>query len=144
MSLDERRFGLDGKLAFGSAAATCGHVPLKRKDKGELLQRIFAPTMDAASPLLNAAEQNASFEERPENIKNPVTVKVTGFWRRWRDSNSRDPFGAYTISSRAPSTKLGDISKFAQALLLLFCFAAQPGSRSPESGPISANATVLL
>ena len=31
-------------------------------------------------------------------------------WRRRRDSNPRDAFDAYTISSRAPSTKLGDFS----------------------------------
>ena len=30
--------------------------------------------------------------------------------RRRRDSNPRDAFDAYTISSRAPSTKLGDFS----------------------------------
>ena len=32
--------------------------------------------------------------------------------RRRRDSNPRDAFDAYTISSRAPSTKLGDFSIF--------------------------------
>ena len=32
------------------------------------------------------------------------------FWRRRRDSNPRSAFNAYTISSRAPSTKLGDFS----------------------------------
>ena len=32
-------------------------------------------------------------------------------WRRRRDSNSRTAFDRYTISSRAPSTKLGDFSK---------------------------------
>jgi len=31
-------------------------------------------------------------------------------WRRRRDSNPRNPFGVYTISSRAPSTRLGDFS----------------------------------
>ncbi len=31
-------------------------------------------------------------------------------WRRKRDSNSRNRFAVYTISSRAPSTKLGDFS----------------------------------
>ena len=29
---------------------------------------------------------------------------VCGFWRRWRDSNSRYPFEVYTISNRARST----------------------------------------
>ena len=33
------------------------------------------------------------------------------FWRRWRDSNSRTAVNSYTISSRAPSTGLGDISE---------------------------------
>ena len=32
------------------------------------------------------------------------------FWRRRRDSNSRTAFDGYTISSRAPSTGLGDFS----------------------------------
>ena len=31
-------------------------------------------------------------------------------WRRRRDSNSRNRFAVYTISSRAPSTRLGDFS----------------------------------
>ncbi len=32
-------------------------------------------------------------------------------WRRRRDSNPRNAFDVYTISNRAPSTKLGDSSK---------------------------------
>ena len=40
------------------------------------------------------------------------------FWRRRRDSNPRDPFGAYTISNRARSTKLRDFSVFALANLV--------------------------
>ena len=39
-------------------------------------------------------------------------------WRRRRDSNPRDPFGAYTISNRARSTKLRDFSVFALANLV--------------------------
>ncbi|TSC57312.1 MAG: hypothetical protein Greene041662_988 [Candidatus Peregrinibacteria bacterium Greene0416_62] len=31
-------------------------------------------------------------------------VRLFMEWRRERDSNPRDPFGAYAISSRAPST----------------------------------------
>ena len=46
----------------------------------------------------------------------PPTKKATllgGFrWRRRRDSNSRTAFDGYTISSRAPSTGLGDFSIF--------------------------------
>ena len=34
------------------------------------------------------------------------------FSRRRRDSNPRTVFGRYTISSRAPSTKLGDFSSW--------------------------------
>ena len=37
-------------------------------------------------------------------------ANVNKLWRRRRDSNSRNPFGVYTISSRAPSTRLGDFS----------------------------------
>lgn len=44
-------------------------------------------------------------------------------WRRRRDSNPRDPFGAYTISNRARSTKLRDFSVFALRFVVLFCFA---------------------
>ena len=42
-------------------------------------------------------------------------------WRRRRDSNPRDAFDAYAISSRAPSTKLGDFSMqvYVYSLLLL-------------------------
>ena len=43
-------------------------------------------------------------------------------WRRRRDSNPRDPFGAYTISNRARSTKLRDFSVFALRFVVLFCF----------------------
>ena len=39
-------------------------------------------------------------------------LHLGGLWRRRRDSNSRDAFDAYAISSRAPSTKLGDFSIF--------------------------------
>ena len=35
---------------------------------------------------------------------------IHSIWRRRRDSNPRDAINAYTISSRAPSTKLGDFS----------------------------------
>ena len=50
--------------------------------------------------------------------------KFEGFkkWRRRRDSNPRDPFGAYTISNRARSTKLRDFSVFALRFIVLFCF----------------------
>ena len=37
-------------------------------------------------------------------------MNTSVFWRRRRDSNSRTDFGGYTISSRAPSTRLGDFS----------------------------------
>ena len=36
-------------------------------------------------------------------------------WRRRRDSNSRTAFDGYTISSRAPSTGLGDFSILSHA-----------------------------
>ena len=42
-------------------------------------------------------------------------------WRRRRDSNPRTAFDRYAISSRAPSTKLGDSSTFAMRF-----FAAHP------------------
>ena len=35
-------------------------------------------------------------------VAEPRQINLT--WRRGRDSNPRDPFGAYAISSRAPST----------------------------------------
>ncbi len=44
------------------------------------------------------------------NSKKTVSRRRLFFWRRRRDSNPRDAFDAYAISSRAPSTKLGDFS----------------------------------
>ena len=41
--------------------------------------------------------------------KTPL-LRVGFFWRRRRDSNPRTACDGYTISSRAPSTKLGDSS----------------------------------
>ena len=54
-----------------------------------------------------------SLNNWPEKIPRPKTGD--SFWRRRRDSNSRDPFGAYAISSRARSTKLRDFSTFCSA-----------------------------
>ena len=61
--------------------------------------------------------------------------KFKGFkkWRRRRDSNPRDPFGAYTISNRARSTKLRDFSVFALRFVVLFCFCvARAGQATME------------
>ena len=41
------------------------------------------------------------------------------FLRRRRDSNPRTDFGRYTISSRAPSTKLGDFSSWPKVMSFL-------------------------
>ena len=49
--------------------------------------------------------------KKPESLLNRG-FQVFAHWRRRRDSNSRNPFGVYTISSRAPSTRLGDFSVF--------------------------------
>ena len=46
------------------------------------------------------------------NLSCPGGQKRLLCWRRRRDSNPRDAFDAYAISSRAPSTKLGDSSLF--------------------------------
>ena len=55
-----------------------------------------------------------AFHKRARLSLLPSTRKRTLWgpflWRRRRDSNPRDAFDAYTISSRAPSTKLGDFS----------------------------------
>ena len=45
-----------------------------------------------------------------KNLENSAFSRLF-VWRRRRDSNPRDAFDAYTISSRAPSTKLGDFSR---------------------------------
>ena len=45
-----------------------------------------------------------------KKIKNHTQGMALYFWRRWRDSNSRTAINSYTISNRAPSTGLGDIS----------------------------------
>lgn len=70
--------------------------------------------------------------------KNPQTTKAVCEhgcdncrWRRRRDSNSRDAFDAYTISSRAPSTKLGDSSVY-DAISRRGCARAQLFYRIPE------------
>lgn len=42
--------------------------------------------------------------------KAPNLYKIRCSTRRRRDSNSRNAFDVYAISSRAPSTKLGDFS----------------------------------
>lgn len=57
--------------------------------------------------------ENAALGRVIKKRKTPCTVWYKGFWRRRRDSNPRDPFGAYTISNRARSTKLRDFSVFA-------------------------------
>ena len=50
--------------------------------------------------------------------KTPANKACRGYlWRRRRDSNPRNPFGVYTISSRAPSTRLGDFSVSFQKML---------------------------
>ncbi len=52
--------------------------------------------------------------------KNGNSIKIAVLlWRRRRDSNPRTAYHGYTISSRAPSTKLGDSSMrlFIYALL---------------------------
>ena len=54
---------------------------------------------------------------RPSNLCNTYSPQkyhpdgVVFSWRRRRDSNSRTAYDRYTISNRAPSTKLGDSSK---------------------------------
>ena len=58
-------------------------------------------------------------KKSPENTQFPRLF----VWRRRRDSNPRDAFDAYAISSRAPSTKLGDFSIL--ALQLSFHKSAQ-------------------
>ena len=58
----------------------------------------------------------------PAPLQNKSTPRwgMDLFWRRRRDSNPRDAFDAYAISSRAPSTELGDFS--------IFGFARRGGS----------------
>ena len=51
-------------------------------------------------------------------------------WRRRRDSNSRTVCGRYAISSRAPSTKLGDFSIFGCAVSRCFIRAVVDIRRS--------------
>ena len=53
-----------------------------------------------------------------KKIKNHTQGMVLYFWRRWRDSNSRTAINSYTISNRAPSTGLGDISIFGHLTII--------------------------
>ena len=54
----------------------------------------------------------------PEKNKNRTLWYGFYFWRRWRDSNSRTAINSYTISNRAPSTGLGDISIFGHQTII--------------------------
>ena len=49
-------------------------------------------------------------------------------WRRRRDSNPRYPFGVYTISNRARSTKLRDFSTLRVEPLMKFSLAIIMGN----------------
>lgn len=64
--------------------------------------RIFVPIIAQKKP--GCATNTTGFANRSGGF--------SPRWRRRRDSNSRDAFDAYAISSRAPSTKLGDFSIF--------------------------------
>ena len=55
-------------------------------------------------------------ELHPDTMQLPRKEVMSMTKRRRRDSNPRDAFDAYTISSRAPSTKLGDFSIFSHAI----------------------------
>ena len=60
------------------------------------------------------------------------TNKCRYSWRRRRDSNPRTAFDRYAISSRAPSTKLGDSS-----IYIFFCTNPERSNPKPES--VNAN-----
>jgi hypothetical protein len=61
-------------------------------------------------------------------------------WRRRRDSNPRDPFGAYTISSRARSTKLRDFSTLIMSIIIhIIQLCAAGGINPTKSAMIGYN-----
>ena len=75
-----------------SGASECTHKAKRAtKSSATLLPRHFMP--------LNLFLQNKK-----------ALIWVLFLWRRRRDSNSWTAFDGYAISSRAPSTKLGDFS----------------------------------
>ena len=71
----------------------------------------------------------------PGKSKNPERFRIRDFWRRRRDLNPRDPFGAYTISNRARSAGLRDFSICLSSVVSLSladndAIIASPGKKS--------------
>ena len=83
-------------------------------------------------------------------LKTPANNICRGYlWRRRRDSNPRNPFGVYTISSRAPSTRLGDFSVFLTIRTkmlndcIIFEFSCQH-KQAPVACPVYCQPTVTV
>ncbi len=76
-------------------------------------------------------------------------IRSSQYWRRRRDSNPRNPFGVYTISSRAPSTRLGDFSVFLTIRTkmlndcIIFEFSCQH-KQAPVACPVYCQPTVTV
>ena len=74
-----------------------------------------------------------TFDAEPKNKEPRHCINIgVPWWRRRRDSNPRTAFDRYAISSRAPSTKLGDSS-----IHIFFC--ANPERSNPKPKSVNAN-----
>ena len=87
-------------LPASASPANRGHL---RPCKLPCLQARFLGLRAFSTPC-----QSVDFVNRLNPLKTRCFQGIE--WRRRRDSNPRDAFDAYAISSRAPSTKLGDSS----------------------------------
>lgn len=87
-------------------AESWGCPGMLRMPSGFKAWRLFAHGLQTLSRLLNARALSGSNPQRPFSIikKGPrwdPSLKLN--WRRAGDSNPRCPFGAYSLSRRAPS-----------------------------------------
>ncbi len=92
----KRKTGIEpATLALARRCSTAEPLPHIWGDRWDLNPRVPEPQSGALTP-----------SPRP-----PFTVYlISALWRRRRDSNPRDACDAYTISNRAPSTRLGHFS----------------------------------
>ncbi len=95
--------GGGGEIRFLHIGSCCLHSMRRSFGRDKNTGRRNATLLRFAAPfesLLNDGKKQSG------TIRYPIV-----FWRRRRDSNSRTAYDRYTISNRAPSTKLGDSSK---------------------------------
>lgn len=102
-NIDTHRININVLRWFHTAKKVFSHAALSRRPQAafsrrSLTQRVRPKTKKHPVP--------HSFSQKRKTVRDGVLLS----WRRRRDSNPWDVFDAYAISSRAPSTKLGDFS----------------------------------